>query len=330
MNPRRQLCFTVGLGIFSAAFGLVACAGRPADSLPPPLVTTFEPASAAADDVQRAQADLEAGRNGLAIDRLTRALAQNPGSARILTLLGAAYDGIGRHDLAREYFSRVLTATPGSSQALYNLGYSFYLASDYQTAQHYFRQALAGAEGRFAETIRGRLLLANARATALAAARAPAAEVAVQAPSTQVVRVADRAYELRTVPPETVVAMAPPDLGQAETRPDLRRVPLEVSNGAGVRKLAARVANYLGSNGARPRFVTNADHFGYARTVIIYRSGYEAAAAAIAKALPVDAELVASNEDWPVVRLILGRDILSFDQMLVAALKDSGNVDLLS
>lgn len=86
---------------------------------------------------------------------------------------------------------------------------------------------------------------------------------------------------------------------------------VEVSNGNGIRGLAARVARYFSRNGIQQARLTNQKPFAERRTRIEYRPGSEAEAARINKLLPQTVPAVASRSLRPDirVRLVLGHDL---------------------
>jgi tetratricopeptide (TPR) repeat protein len=314
-------------------------------------------------DLNRGLVNLAAGRYGLAIADLEKALNQESHSEKVLNLLGVAYDRIGRHDVARTYLSQALTLAPKSAETLYNMGNSFYLESDYPAAQRYFEKASALAEGSLQNAVRGRLLVLQDRLPQPLPQKA-AVDVSAHGTSRaqQLVRTSDHTYELNTAentpnrtpdtcdngcasapvmaalsepsvePPPQPPAVVPRPVEVTQvvgSVPNFARLQLEVSNGAGRHKLAARVSHFLTTVGLQPRYVTNADRFNYTRTTIVYRQGFEAAAQHLARQFPVDAELVPSTESWPNLRIILGTDMLPFDRTLSTELQEAGHAELL-
>jgi tetratricopeptide (TPR) repeat protein len=85
---------------------------------------------------------------------------------------------------------------------------------------------------------------------------------------------------------------------------------LELSNGNGVRGAAARLQQWLASQGVRAHRLTNQRPYGQQQTVIQYRSGQEEAAQRVASSLPVAVELAATSSDGlrSDVRVVLGMD----------------------
>lgn len=329
-----------------------------------PIVTSMNQVPQTPTDLNRGVVNLAAGRNGLAIADFEKALNQDPHSERVLNLLGIAYDRIGRHDVARNYLSQALALAPKAAETLYNMGNSFYLESDYPAAQRYFEEALALSEGTLQDAVRGRLLVLQDR---LPQPSLQKAAVAVSSPEPdrgqQLVRTSDHTYELNTTEetssrtpdncgsgctsaavmaalPEPTVEPPPPQPPAVIPRsvevtpiagavPNFTRIQLEVSNGAGRRKLAARVSYFLSTVGLRAGSITNADRFTYSRTTILYRKGFKAAAQTLAHQFPVDAELVPSTEILPNLRIILGTDLFPFDRTLSADLREAGHAKLL-
>lgn len=102
---------------------------------------------------------------------------------------------------------------------------------------------------------------------------------------------------------------------------------VEVSNGAGRNKLAARMRHYLEEKGLPVSFLTNAASFDNERTIIFYKPGQRQAAKRFADALPIVVELVQSDGNYADIRIRLGADILDFDKrVLYAATKGEPNV----
>ena len=131
-------------------------------------------------------------------------------------------------------------------------------------------------------------------------------------------------FELRTSPKrqqfEKIEAvplpLLPAQQPRASSTPGFK---LEVSNGNGVLGLAKRVAGRLVDTGVRTARLTNQLPFNQPTTEIQYRTGYGAAAAALASKLQQAVHItpkadLASHID---VRLVLGKDVLS-DVALVA------------
>lgn len=112
-----------------------------------------------------------------------------------------------------------------------------------------------------------------------------------------------------TEPPALASAAVPQKMMTAADARPLRGV--EVSNGNGVRGMAAMVARYFSGKGIQPARLTNQKPFAERRTRIEYRPGSAAEAARINKLLPKAAPQVATNRlrSDIRVRLVLGHDL---------------------
>src|SRR5690606_585113 len=89
----------------------------------------------------------------------------------------------------------------------------------------------------------------------------------------------------------------------------------EVSNGAGMSRLATRTARRLTQMGAAVARVTNYRSFGQQRTEIHHRDGHAESAKRLGERLPVDAKLVSVEglRGDVDVRLVVGRDMVAGD-----------------
>ena len=85
---------------------------------------------------------------------------------------------------------------------------------------------------------------------------------------------------------------------------------LEISNGAGVERLARRTADRLEREGVVSARLTNASHFRFPQTQIQYLPGQDAAVKAVMERLPVQIKLVpvAKLDRNMSLRLVLGKD----------------------
>lgn len=114
------------------------------------------------------------------------------------------------------------------------------------------------------------------------------------------------------------VAVDPMDFPVADDADEPQGGPvagIEVSNGNGVRRMAATVGDFLKRNGVRVSRLTNAGHFGHARTVIYYREGHYDEAWQVQRLLPGlsdQGHLVAARLDREPIRVLIGRDIMAF------------------
>ena len=89
--------------------------------------------------------------------------------------------------------------------------------------------------------------------------------------------------------------------------------------GNGVRFMATRVGRFLREKGYSVDRINNADHFAHDRTVIYYREGFFHDARQVARDIPGDPNLLPGQgitDPHIQVRLLLGRDVVSFDALL--------------
>lgn len=89
---------------------------------------------------------------------------------------------------------------------------------------------------------------------------------------------------------------------------------IEVSNGNGVTGMAGQIANYLRGYDFSIRRITNARHFHFNESVILYRKGYLPMAEQLAMAIPGTQEIKLIDSLGRVsigVRLLLGKDLMN-------------------
>ena len=105
---------------------------------------------------------------------------------------------------------------------------------------------------------------------------------------------------------------------------DARAPFLEVSNGAGRLRMAARMREFLADKGLETQRLTNADNFRHMTSTIFYREGWEAAAAELAKLFPAGINMIQVVDQRADVRLELGGDLLDFDHQLIKIAAKAG------
>jgi hypothetical protein len=87
-----------------------------------------------------------------------------------------------------------------------------------------------------------------------------------------------------------------------------------VSNGNGVRRMAAQVGNYLGRQGFEVSGARNAEHFSHMETMIYYCEEFLQEAYQLAQTIPgyQNMEKVAGfNQPDTAIHLVLGRDVIA-------------------
>lgn len=294
-------------------------------------VVYIQPLQDVRHSYEQAKAQYELGRyfHGqlryrLAIEAYRRALTLDPRLVDAMNAMGAAYAESGRFALAREQFEAALKLDPHSVSTYNNLGFVNYLAGDYPAAADAYKQALR-LDARH-EKARHNLVQVMermgrgdqiARSEAQQAVAAPSrATVVPEAPARRTwVEVSPSVYEMHarggaggmTAP---VAVSTPPAAAQPAAAFEAVRG-LEVSNGNGVRGMAAKVARYLSEQGVARARLTNQKPFVERVTRIEYRPGSAGEAAKINRLLPVVASQVASNDlrRGVDVRLVLGHDL---------------------
>ena len=105
---------------------------------------------------------------------------------------------------------------------------------------------------------------------------------------------------------------------------------IEISNGNGVRHMARNVGIYLTPKGFRTTRLTNADHFNYPETKIYYRKGYRQEALRLAGEIPGlqnHSNIVEKDQiKRRVIKVLIGKDIVTFNDLIVENLKGNPNV----
>jgi type IV secretion system protein VirB1 len=105
-----------------------------------PTAAGYSAASPAERAYLEGKADLAAGRPGLAIVAFETALANDPGSVKVLNGLGAAYDGLQRFDVAQSFYKQALQREPNSPDVVNNMAISLQMAGKPE-AMRWFAQA---------------------------------------------------------------------------------------------------------------------------------------------------------------------------------------------
>lgn len=98
-----------------------------------------------------------------------------------------------------------------------------------------------------------------------------------------------------------------------------RSVGIEVANGNGVNGMARRTAGYLEKKGLNVYKISDAQHFGFSKTKILYKDGYLQEAYMVAKLIPGYQDFTKLNSLSSSnlhVRLLLGRNSISSQHIL--------------
>lgn len=280
----------------------------------------------------RAPADLDAlkgaavaydklGRFDLSSKYYQRALKLDPGSAVVLNNLGYSLILQDKPDDAVPYLQAAKAAddavpertSPSPAEANLRLAM---LAAE---AKEKPKMATVAPEINpliARETMRLRHLVTDVSAEFMQTAKAaqikpaliiPARSRMIRAP---VIRLSTRSRAVRYRQFSSAVSTQNAAKSGSASRPAAYR--LEVSNGAGINGMAYRMRSYLDRTPASAA-LTNADHFGFATTVISYRGAFRQAAERLAAALPFQVTLDRDDSLRRDVRLRLGADAISFD-----------------
>jgi type IV secretion system protein VirB1 len=114
---------------FAAVAGLLILSGCGMERIEVrPTGASLSGASPAERAYQDGKAELAAGRPGLAIVAFDTALANDPGSAKVLNGLGAAYDGLQRFDVAQSFYRQALQREPNNPDVINNMAISLQMA----------------------------------------------------------------------------------------------------------------------------------------------------------------------------------------------------------
>lgn len=326
--------------------GLVGCATSTTSTGPLPasaarVPVTVTPAPAATPNMPSSEMSyllaLRAHGQGqlrLAAEHYARALAADKNHVGAHNGLGVIRAQEGRTEEALALFARSRELSPKSAHVHNNLGYTLLQADRLAEARLALKLAME-LDPTSVQTLHNLRLLSDAERRAQAAAaevvrEQPVVNASGEAAGSLVV-VAPQIYELRATtaqpavaPPVTaaVAATMSPAPAPAEatakvpTNPSvatttaLRSLRLEVTNGAGVERLARRTATQLARSGVRVARLTNQMPYRQVRTQIRYVAGQEAALQALVQHLPVAVERVAvsSLPAGMQLKLVLGRD----------------------
>ena len=280
-----------------------------------------------------------AGQLGLASGHYEKVLALDADHVGALNALAVVHAQLDRTDEALKLFARARQLAPGVAHIHNNAGYALLRAGRLEEAEPALKLALA-LDPQSVPTRQNLELLARAQAErgpVGPTAQLPEAAVLPALPTPaapRLVRVSPQVYSLE-LPVATVVAQAKPEpaiamnadpfaerqpggglpgaAGAGTAESGLAGIRLEVSNGAGIARLARRTAERLALAGVSTARRTNALPYQQARTEIQFARGQEAAAQALQSRLPLAARAVASDP-MPAgmqLRLLLGHDAAS-------------------
>jgi tetratricopeptide (TPR) repeat protein len=258
---------------------------------------------------------------GLAIEAFQRELAKNPNSVPALNGLAAAYDSLGRKDVAQRFLGRALALQPDSVVTLSNLAYlnvtigNKTVAADYAAKAHEI--VINDMDMRIAQEI----IQAVEKTVMLVEAPPMEPQAVAREQAGPIERLGANEWRIN-IP----AAAATPARSSALPAPSTARqggIPastkLWVSNGTGRGRMAARFAGYLSENGVGVGRLRNAQNFDYRKSTIFYNADQRKAAEELARMLPVAPRLTEAKAGRGVIEIVLGADLLKFDNELRAA-----------
>ena len=257
---------------------------------------------------------LQQGDVDAAIDSFKAALALDSQNTRYHNNLGLAYAQKGLYELALAEFK-----TAGNdARAHYNMARIYARAGHDAKAQTHIAESsktdpLMRPSGRnlpgsdpLAEITEARPERMSLNQTGENSAH-PAKS---SAGNTEHYQIAYGGYRLKIEDPPTKDPNNPQRRNGSET------VEVEISNGNGVNRMAARVGQYLKKNGLKVTRLTNAAHFNFPITRIYYHDDYLQEAIEVAKQIPgyQDMEKVAQFNPRNIkVKVLIGKDMIAYD-----------------
>lgn len=281
-----------------------------------------------------------AGQLALASGHYEKVLALDADHVGALNALAVVHAQLDRTDEAFRLFARARQLAPDAAHIHNNAGYALMRAGRLEEAEPALKLALA-LDPQSVPTRQNLELLARAQAERGPVDRAvqlpEAAQPSLPTPAApRLVQVGPQVYSLE-LPAATAAAQAKPEpaiamsadrsevhkpggglpgaagAGAGTAESGLAGIRLEVSNGAGIARLARRTAERLALASVPTARLTNALPYQQARTEIQFARGQEAAAQALQSRLPLAARVVASGQ-MPAgmqLRLVLGHDASS-------------------
>ena len=210
---------------------------------------------------------------------------------------------------------------PQSVQTLNNLGRSLIRQGEAVSAVPYLSLARERAHPPLLSVVEGNLRLARESAVGVPPREANGAA------ATQLERLGAREHFLHTgaAAPRQLVADGEPARSavSASSRSAATSWAVEISNGTGRSRMAAKMASFLRAQDVPATRLTNADNFAHLETLLMFSPGQEAHASWIAALLPVPARTVPVDRQATEVRVVLGMDLVTFDRELLT--KDVGS-----
>jgi len=276
---------------------------------------------------------LKAGHYGLAADYYLKRYQKDRLDTKAINGLAISYDKIGRFDLSKRFYKEALKANPQDRVALNNFGYSMLLQNKPHEAQALLSQAnmmeqnlemaeraTKALDARVVEKPKPLIFRVNRGVQKLVLKPdAHFIRAAVKADVDPALAAPISSYRRPAVVRIITKKVQPVMMATVKQRPaavQLTSATLEVSNGAGVRGMAARMRGYLKTAELPVKHLTNARHFRFQETVIFYAPNHRGEAEALAKHLPFDVKFEENSGLRTDLRLRLGGNAQQFDTQL--------------
>jgi tetratricopeptide (TPR) repeat protein len=230
------------------------------------------------------------GKSGEAIDTLKQALALGSDNNQTHNNLGLAYALSGQPDLAMKEFE--CAGNKALAHAL--VAKVYYRKGEFEKAKEHYSEALTLNPDSAP--------LQQSLETSGILARFDAVLVQLK---------------------ETIDVNVPGERTRTEASGDapktLAGVGMEVSNGNGVNEMARNMGRYLKGKGFKIVRRTNADHFGYQKTTLLYKAEFGKATRELAQQLPempTLKEVKRFDRTGIGIKIVLGRDLVPHKSIL--------------
>lgn len=298
-----------GGAVLFALGGCAAPDGRPGWAIAPLVQITHGTGPAGRAHYELGRRHDAAGAWEPAIEAYRRAIAADAADIEAYNALGVALARNGQLEQAETTLRQAVALAPERAHLRSNLGLVLLRAGRSSQALEELRAAARDGDAMATAQLR----TAEPRVAVAALAPAPQAAVPAETPAATPAPVAatiELPLPVTTVelplPRAGTIEVAAPPLVAAHALP-LR---LEISNGNGMRGMAADIGRRLAQQGMPVGRLTNQRPFRQQRTTVQYREGFESAARAVARSMTnaaaVDLQPTAGLRSD--VRVVLGHD----------------------
>ncbi len=273
-----------------------------------------------------------------AVEYYKMALHLKPDLGYVKNNLGYSYLLQGKYDEAIVVFQEILSVGDASKRVRNNLGLAYAMKGDFDRALNEFSIAgnesmahyhlatflykkglFAEAKSHYSEAVRLDPFLSEAHsglaaATSLAhiTAALPAMKAAAFEAPQHLTAKEERGDAEVSFPEERI----------AEVQQRVSPIGIEVSNGNGVNGMARKISGHLNANGFKVIRVTNADHFNYRKSTVLYQKGFQDAARRVARqvaSIKTLTEMQRPYREKIKVKVLIGKDLISSGRGAVKA-----------